>query len=291
MVNKLKGPLYLSIAASIWGGMYVASKYALNTIPPFTLLFIRYFLASIILLGLCKWKRITIIHREDKWLLFQIGFFGYFLSIATQFMGTKLSSAHMGAVITSLSPIFQSIFAIVILKDKITLKQAAAIGISLVGMLLITNVTGTHSGLLNTGSLFFLAAACLWGYYSVLAKKAAGRHSELQITTWGILWATLFALPAAFTEFHSWDFRIIFHSLPVLGSILYIAIFATTIAFFSWNKGLAVTNSHRAGLFLFFQPVVGSLLGWLILGETLTAAFFVGGLLILTGAYIAIRVV
>ena len=112
MVTSVKGPLYLGIAASIWGGRYLAGKYALGTIPPFTLLFIRYFLAAIILLTLCKWKQIPVIPREDKWLWFQIGFFGYFRSIAAQFLGAKMSSAYMGAVITSLSPVFQSIFAI-----------------------------------------------------------------------------------------------------------------------------------------------------------------------------------
>ncbi len=289
MFDKLKGPLYLSLAAGIWGGMYVASKYALNTIPPFTLLFIRYLLASFILLVLCKWRGIPILTREDKGLLFQIGFFGYFLSIATQFLGTKLSSAHMGAVITSLSPVFQSIFAILILKEKITPKQATAIGISLFGMLLVTDGAGTWTGILNRGNAFFLLAACFWGYYSVLVKKAAERHSELQITTLGILWATLFAFPVVFTESHSWDFRIAFQSVTIMGSVLYISIFATTIAFLCWNKGLAMTSPHKGGLFFFFQPVVGSLLGWFILGETLTVAFILGGILVLGGVYFAMR--
>jgi drug/metabolite transporter (DMT)-like permease len=289
LTNKIKGPLYLGMAAGIWGGMYVASKYALNTIPPFTLLFIRYFLASLILLGWCRWKRIALTPRQDGWLLFQIGFFGYFLSIASQFLGTRLSSAHMGAVITSLSPVFQSLFAILLLSERITLKQVLAIGISLIGVFIITGVTRTNSQAFNPGNLYFLAAAGLWGYYSVLSKKAAERHQVIQITAWGILWATLFALPAAFTEIGSWDIRAAFCSLPVLGSVLYIAIFATTIAYFCWNKGLALTNPHQAGLFFFFQPVVGSVLGWLILGEALTAIFFLGGLLILAGVYFAMR--
>lgn len=48
MQENFKGAIYLSIGASLWGGMYVASKYALDLIPPFTLLFIRYILASVI---------------------------------------------------------------------------------------------------------------------------------------------------------------------------------------------------------------------------------------------------
>lgn len=290
MASNLKGPLYLGAAASIWGGMYVASKYALHTVPPFTLLFIRYALAAAALLGWCRIRRTAVIPREDRWLLFQIGFFGYFLSIAAQFIGTKLATAHMGAVITTLSPVFQSGFAIWLLRAKMNFRQSVAIGVSLAGVLVITCTNGvSRAETFNPGNLFFLAAACLWGYYSVLAKKAALRHTTLQITTWGILWAALLAIPPALSEVHSWNMARALSGWPVLLSILYIALLSTTIAFFCWNKGVALTNPHQAGLFFFLQPVVGSILGWLILGEVLSPSFFAGSLLILAGVYFVMQ--
>ncbi len=290
MQTRWQGPFYLALAASIWGGMYVASKYALQTIPPFTLLFIRFFIAAVILLVWCRWSGVKIIPKEDRGLLFQIGFFGYFLSIAAQFIGTKLSSAHLGAVITTLSPVFQSLFAILLLRAKISGRQLLAIGISMAGVLIITGPTGLgQSEALNPGNLFFLLAAGLWGYYSVLSKQAAARHTPLQITTWGILWATVLAFPAAWAERNAWDMAGALSSLPVWLSILYVAIISTTIAFFCWNKGIALTHPHQAGLFFFLQSVVGSILGLLILGEALTWAFAAGSLLIFGGVYYVMR--
>jgi drug/metabolite transporter (DMT)-like permease len=283
-----KGPLYLSIAAAIWGGMYVASKYALDTIPPFTLLFIRYLVAAVILVAWCRRLRIPVLPQSDRGLLFRIGFFGYFLSIASQFIGTRLSTAHLGAAITTLSPVFQSGFAVWLLGAAMSRRQGAALLLSGAGVLVIAEPAGLGRGeTLNPGNLFLLVAAGLWGYYSVLAKQAAERHSSLQITTVGILWAALFSLPAALAERSAWDPAAL-RSVPVWLSVAYVSVIATTVAYYCWNKGLALTNPHRAGLFFFLQPVVGTLLGWGLLGETLTVAFGAGSLLILAGVYLSL---
>lgn len=285
MKSVYLGAIYLSLAASIWGGMYVASKYVLDIVPPFTLVFFRYLLAGMVLVLICRAKKISLIEIKDKGLILQIGFIGYFLSIGAQFIGTKLSSAHMGAVITTLSPIFQSGFAILLLKEKLAFKQFLSILISFVGVLVIIGLSGgVGEDSSFAGNLFLLAAALFWGYYSVLAKKASGNYSALQITTWAILIATVITLPVAISESSFWNFADLFNWKVILG-IFYVAILATAVAFFCWNKGLSMVPSHQAGLFFFFQPIVGSILGCLILGERLTWSFYIGSILILSGVY------
>ncbi|HWR44218.1 DMT family transporter [Sporomusa sp.] len=287
MRANYKGALYLSIAASIWGGMYVASKYALETVPPFTLLFIRYLLASIVLLLWCRYSKVSVIPREHKWLMFQIGFFGYFLSAGAQFVGTKLSSAHLGAAITTLSPVFQSVFAVFLLKEAASRRQIASITLSFVGILIVTDAINTlKTDTFNVGNLLFLMAAALWGYYSVLAKKVADTHPVLRITTWGILLATVFAAFPAILELGSWDTAVLANRL-VIASILYLAVVSTVAAYYCWNKGLALLNPHQAGLFMFLQSIVGSILGYLLLGESLSIAFLIGTILILLAVILA----
>ncbi|SMC96115.1 DMT family transporter [Sporomusa malonica] len=289
MQANYKGALYLSTAASIWGGMYVASKYALETVPPFTLLFIRYLIASVILVLWCRYSKVSIIPREHKWLMFQIGFFGYFLSVGMQFVGTRLSSAHLGAAITTLSPVFQSIFAVFLLKKTASRRQLASITLSFIGILIVTDAINTlRTDTFNVGNLFFLTAAALWGYYSVLSKKVADAHPVLRITTWGILLATVFAAFPAMLELGSWDTAVLADRL-VMVSILYLAVVSTVVAYYCWNKGLALLNPHQAGLFMFLQSIVGSILGYLLLGESLSSAFLVGTVLILIAVYVSIR--
>lgn len=285
MREKYKGAIFLALAAAIWGGMYVVSKFALDTIPPMTLLFIRYIIASIVMGVICWIHNISILPQKNWGAFIQIGGIGYFLSIGAQFIGTKYSTAHMGSLITTLSPLFLSLFAMIILKEKMKLSQGLALLLAISGLLIIVGVPGGYDQA-NTlvGICFLLIAAISWGYYSVISRKTSIHHSPLQITTLGIWVATLCAFPATYIERNDWVFEQLF-SFPIMLSSLYLGIVSTAIAYFCWNKGLQLVPSHQAGLFFFLQPVVGSFLGWLFLDEILSFPFFSGSAFIVVGVY------
>ncbi len=288
MKNSYLGPLYLSVAAIIWGGMYVSSKYLLESIPPATLLFIRYLIASIVLVAISLYRREKLGTTKHWSWFFQIGFIGYFLSIGTQFLGTKLSNAHLASLITTLSPIFLSIFAVLLLKEHMTRRQLHSMIIAVIGLIIIVGLPNGDSENLLIGNLILIFTSISWGYYSVIARKASKHYSPLHLTTVGILIATLFTFPVTFFESDQWQFSFLFNWSTVL-NIIFIGVFATALAFFSWNKGLELTPSHQAGLFFFLQPIVGSLLGWILLGERLSMTFIIGSLFILAGVYINMR--
>lgn len=289
MKRKFQGALYLSTAAAIWGGMYVASKYTLAVVPPFTLLLIRYAVGAAILVALCRLRGIAVLASKSRSLLFQIGFIGYFVSIAAQFIGTKLSSAHMGAVITSLSPLFQSAFAVILLRAGMSVRQLTAAIFSFAGVMIITGTSDNQNeGIWSAGNLFLLAAAAAWGYYSILVKRISASEPALQTTAGGILISTLFCLPFALFELPDWQLAVLSNPC-ILASILYLSVLSTVVAYFCWNKGLAMTDPHQAGIFFFLQPIVGSLLGWLLLDETLSMAFIAGSLMILASVYFVMR--
>lgn len=75
----------------------------------------------------------------------------------------------------------------------------------------------------------------------------------------------------------------------ISGGLLYLGIISTAGGFLLWNKGLQLMNASSGGLFFFFQPIVGTFLGWLLLGETIGLSFWIGSLLIFSGVFIVIR--
>ena len=75
----------------------------------------------------------------------------------------------------------------------------------------------------------------------------------------------------------------------IWGSVLYMGIISTSVGFCLWNKGLLLMDASLGGLFLFFQPVVGTFLGWLLLGEPVTAWFWIGSALVAAGVVLAMR--
>jgi len=279
MSKNLLGAICLSLAASIWGGMYVVSKYVLVYIPPFTLLWLRYAIALVVLAAGMVLTRTPAARRGDLALLAWIGFIGYFVSIGAQFVGTRLSSAHLGAIITSSSPAFIVIFAAWLLKEKLTAARVGAVILATAGVLLVSGFGGAGNGSV-VGNLCLLLAAVTWALLSVYARVAGERCSSLTATTYAVFFALLFTTPAAVWEMHAVGIGR-FPALPVWSGVFYLGVVSTALAFFLWNKGMYLMDAAVGSLFFFFQPLVGSFLGWLLLKESLRWNFFAGGVLIL----------
>lgn len=288
MRQNLMGAICLSLAASIWGGMYVVSKYVLNFIPPLTLVWLRYVIAFVFLFIILKTvhskseKHVTI-GKRDWLLLGWIGFIGYFISIAFQFIGTKLTDAHTAALITSATPAFIVLFAKRVLKERLTVQKTIAMLLATIGVVVVVG-WDTKIGNYFWGSLILVGAAITWALLSVYVKLASKRFSSLTITTYAVMFAIVFTTPAML-----WELRsnvLAFQNIFVLLGVIYLGVIATAGAFFLWNKGMELMDAGIGSLFFFFQPMVGSLLGWLLLKEELNVNFFIGGTLILVSVLI-----
>lgn len=288
MIKRHMGSIYLILAASIWGGMYVVSKLVLAIISPIELIWLRY-LVALFTLGLVgvatrqSWK----IQTKDIPVVISIGIIGYFISIWAQFVGTKFSSAQMGAVITSATPAFMVIFARILLKEKITSRKVLSVCLATIGVLLIVGI-GDIGKSSQIGGVILGIAALTWALMSVLIKKVPSDYSQLVITTYAIFIATIVMTPFAIAQIKLDELHLLMQPIA-WGGILYLGIVSTAGAFFFWNKGLQMVDATRGGLYFFFQPLVGTLLGWFFLGEQVGVAFWIGTLLILGGVLLVIK--
>lgn len=289
MKQTILGAICLSLAASIWGGMYVVSKYVLDFIPPLTLVWLRFIIAFVVLYMILKTtkrkQKTTIQINKRDWLLFAwIGFIGYFVSITCQFVGTKLSDAHTGSLVTSATPAFMVVFATLILKEKLTTRRILSTVLATLG---VTIVIGwdIEVGSYFIGTIILVGAAITWALLSIYVKIASQQFSSLVITTYAIFFSLFFITPCMIWELQSNPIGDL-NTTIILG-ILYLGIISTAGAFFLWNKGLELMDASIGSLFFFFQPIVGSLLGWLLLNETLNRNFFIGGALIIFSVIIA----
>lgn len=287
--NKVLGSLLLSLAASIWGGMFVVVKNIVTIIPPVELVWCRYVVAVITLLIICKAKKI-------KWhwdwhngsLMILAGIIGNTISIVTQETGTWLASAQAGAVITTSTPTFMVIFAWLILHEKITRSKMVSLIMATLGVLIIVGLHfNGHHPLLGAG--FLIIAALTWALMSVINKLISPQYSVFQITTVTIIVAIICLTPIVIINWSTTLSQVSFQSFNVWGSLLYLGAISTAAAFVMWNRGLQIMNAASSGLFFLFQPIVGTLLGWLLLNEQITWNFLIGSLLIAGSIWYSIR--
>lgn len=288
MKNTLLGSIYLILASSIWGGMYVVVKVVVSVIPPLELVWMRYVVAifALLIIGFItkqKWR----IEKRYFFIIIAIGVIGNAISIVAQETGTMLSTAQMGAIITSSTPAFMVIFARLLLKERLTLKKGFSVCLATIGVFLIVGI-GDVDLSSKLGGISLLIAALTWALMSVLVKLLPSNYSQIVVTTYSILVALIVLTPFVLPRLDEMNISQLTHP-TIWGGLLYLGIISTACGFLLWNRGLQILNASSGGIFFFFQPVVGALLGWLILGETLGVMFWTGSILILTGVLFVIN--
>jgi drug/metabolite transporter (DMT)-like permease len=268
--------------------MYVVSKVVLDIIPPFTLVTLRLLLGIFVLWLIIARRGGTGFTRKQTLQAVGVGWVGYGVSLGFQFVGTRLSTASNGALVTSATPAFVLLFAAWILGERITSRRIAALLIATLGVVAVIDPrTFEYSSGLFLGNLSLVAAAITWALYSVLVRKVTFDLNVLSATMvffWGGLCVSI---PAAYIELQIAPLGEITWGV-VLG-VLYLGIISTALAMYLWNKAFAILEAGVASLTFFAQPIVGASLGALFLGEQLSLLFIAGGILIGIGLWLASR--
>lgn len=282
--TRLLGSCSLVVAAGSWGGTYVASKYALGYVGPFTLVLARYALAALIFVPLVLLRRPDPAARGHLRLIAITSFIGLGLSSWAQFFGTALSTAHAGALITSSAPAFMVIFAALVLGERVTSQQVIALIVAGVGVVTVVGPGDIGAGSSAVfGDILLVTAGITWALYSVLIRKLTLRIANVTVTGYVTVIGAVVAIPLGIPD-------LVRTGVPTVAvglSILYIGFISTALAYYLWNKGLELMEAGSASIFFFAQPLTGTFFSWLLLGEKLNAGFFIGGALILIGVAIA----
>ncbi len=289
MRNLLLGSLFLALAGSIWGAMFIAVRWSVFVIPPVPLVWMRYGTALLALMLLAWTTRVSwYIEPKDRKLLVLSALVGQTISIVAQETGTMLTSAQTGSVVTAATPAFMVVFGCWLLHERFTLGRCLSVLLATAGVLFVVLDPNNVQLTSVWGGVLLVVAAVTWALMSVILKFLA-KYSVVILTFYGVLTAFLILTPySLYWLLTAADFSAM--AAPgIWGSVLYLGFISTTAGFCLWNKGLTYMDASIGGLFLFFQPVVGTFLGWLLLGEPVTSFFWIGFWLIAAGVVMVLR--
>ncbi len=288
----VKGIIYGMTAAAIWGGMYVVSDVVLEVIPPFTLLFFRLLLGALSLSIFVIGKPRPHLPRRFWLMSIGTGVVGYGISLGAQFVGTDLSTAINGAVVTSATPTFVILFAAFILHERLTPLRLIAVLIATIGVLIIIDLTQVDfSSDTFIGNIFLAIAALTWGLYSVLVRWTSAYYSSIEplyITLIAFIGGFLLVIPAAIWEMSQVTINTAAIDGGIILGVLFLGIVSTAVAFWLWNTAFALLDASTASVLFFMQPISGALLGWIFLGQAFTRPLWIGSTLIAMGVLLSI---
>lgn len=290
MTRSSRGFALLLLSASMlfWAGNWVLGRALREAMEPFTLNFVRWALATLILapFALPALRAQLPVIRRHWGILLLLALTGVSLFHAMVYLGLKSTTTVNAVLLNSSLPLFILACSWVLERERSTPRQVGGVLLSLAGILVILS-RGEPASLLaldvHAGDAWILAAMPVWGVYSVLLKRRPPEIGGVPFLFVISALGTLLLVPAAVLAPPRWP-----GTEAALG-VLYIAVFASIVAFICWNRGVAIVGANVAGVTLHLLPLFGTVLAILFLGEAFHAFHALGFATILAGVLVATR--
>jgi drug/metabolite transporter (DMT)-like permease len=252
---------------------------AVEDIAVMTFLAYRFIPASILVAIIFR-KRLGSLGRDGIWAGLLIGVFltaGYIF----QTMGLQHTTAANAGFITGLFVVLTPLFGAVFLGQSAGRVAWIAAGVSAVGLYLLTGA-GNDSNLLGDALVF--GCACSFAFHILMTDRALRHHHPgallfVQLALCGVV---CFAVAAAMGDL----------SVPstsdVWSALVVTSVFASALGFYVQTWAQQHAPPDRIALILATEPAFAGLFAWLLQGDSLTAAGWLGAALIM-GAIVAVE--
>ncbi len=243
----------------------------------------RFLFAIVVLLPLLVTHRPGL-NRREWGLLAVASFLGVPLQFLIQFYALSITTVSHAALMVGTMPVILAVGAALFAHERMDRVGWMALVGSTGGAGLIALGGGSHAkgGATLTGDLLVVVSLLIALFWILINKEMMGRHSHVVVTAYGLLIGTAMLMvwvpvqygmpPVAGVSVKAW--------LALAGS----GVLCTATTTLLWNWGMTQVPASQAGVLLNMEPLIGSLLGVLVLGERLGPSAWVGGGLILGSA-------
>ena len=279
------------LVVTIWGANFTVIRLGLDGIPPMLLVSLRFLLAAFPAVFFVKMPAVSF-----RYLL------AYGMSVGVGQFGCLFYAMHIGmpagiaSVVLQAQAFFTLLFAVTLLRESVTLRQLAGLGLAAVGLFLVGGVSGKASVITPGPLLLTLAAAACWGISNIVVRKASAFSTSqgkkldmLSLVVWSalvppaplLLLSYLIETPdrivLAFTHLNGIS----------LFSVAYLAFGATIFGYGAWSYLLSRHPANRVAPWSLLVPVAGLITASIVLDERLSPIQWTGCLLVVAGLLVA----
>jgi drug/metabolite transporter (DMT)-like permease len=290
----------LILANVLWGSSFVVAKVALAEVPPPLLGALRVILASAILWLLLVWRwqsgapgarrRLALPPIGDALRLAGLGLLGVGASYLLSYWGISLSTATDASLMIIGEVIFTALLAAFLAGERLGYRKRIGVLLGIAGVLILVLGNAPAEGMSGGGwarafgDALILACLLCESIYTVLGAGLSRRYQPLTVLTLANTGSLLIWIPILIWYVATGRFPSL--SLAAVAGVVYLAAVTSALCYLIWFSVLRVAGSSAGAVSLFVQPLVGALLGLMVLGDPLTAALAAGAALIFTALYL-----
>lgn len=274
---------YLAIAGLIavtviWGGGFVASDMALESLRPFQIMTVRFLLASVIM-GAAGVRELKGVDFKEVRAGILMGC-ALFIGFSFQIVGLQYTTPSKNAFLTALNVVMVPFIAFVILKKKISIKSIIGAVMAIVGVGLLSlekNLT------LGIGDALTLVCAAGFAFQIFLTSEFVKKYRAVVLNFVQMLTAVALSL-ASLVLFGETEFRV---SVKGWLSVLYLGVVSTALCYLLQTASQRYVDETKAAIILSMESVFGTLFSILILHEQVTFRMVCGCVIILAAVIIS----
>ncbi len=287
----------LVVTAVIWGGTWVAARYAVQEVAPLGVAVWRFFFAAASLLALVLWNhgRLPGINRKELLLVIGLGASGIFIYNLFFLYGMQHITAGRGALVVATTPVITLLAAAWLLKEGMTPLKAVGSALAFAGCLTVIgrgDPVALFRGQVGIGDLLIIGCAFMWSIYTLIGRLGTQSLAQRNL---GALVMTAYASCAGFlmllvVALIDNPAQLVPHYSPLAwGAILFLGLLGTTLGFTWFAAAVQKIGAQRASIFINLVPVAAVLQGALLLGERLDLSALIGGMLVICGVLLTQR--
>lgn len=267
--------LFAVTVALMWGGNFIAAKYAITYFPSFFVTALRFIIVATVL--------IPFVPRPSRAQMKRILPVAVTSSLHFSLMYLALSyhiEVASCAVIGQMGVPFACILGAIFLRDRIGIWRISGIVIAFVGIGIVAGTPNLLSDM--TPFYIMIASTFCWGCANVFIKRTHGINNMALLA-----WVSLFTVPillclSFLMEGNQFPLLMSPPLVPVLG-LCYTAVCSTIIAYGLWYRLIAQFDISQVAPFSLLTPIFGTVFAQLFFQEALTLHIIAGGILTIAG--------
>lgn len=286
---KSFGPadVLLILVATIWGINVAVVKSALTEFNPLTFNSLRFGISALLswlVLGLSRAKALP--DRKDLPGVILLGLLGHTLYQILFILGTNLTTVANTALLLATIPVWVAALGAVTKEEVAGLFTWLGIGISLLGIALVT-AKGDISlgGGTWRGDTLLIVGTCFYGAYTLKSRNLLRKYSPVQFSTWATTAGALGMAVVSWGQIRAQDWSKV--GTVGWGGLAFSAGLAITLGYFIWSNGIKRLGSARTALYNNLTPVTALIYSAIFTQEKITLPQLAGALLIIGGLSLA----
>ena len=270
----------------LWAANFVVVKSTIPVLSPVGYAFVRFALAGVVLLAICRWREGSIgIPRREIVPLAGLGFLGF--GVYQMLWSTALASTSVGnsALLIGSTPVFTALVAAAIGVDRLDRLKVLGVAIAFCGVAIVAAGHGLTFGSSAIGDLLTLVAAVSWAFYVSIGAGILRRFSALRATAWTVTFGAIFLAPVGLWQLASVDLAQV--GPGQIGAIAYSGLLSSALGNVVVFWGISLLGPTRITNLQFLPPALAIVFAAIFLGDPILAGQVVGGAIIVAGVLLA----